>query len=110
MFSSNKKGVFRVGWKNPKKIRRLEVITEKEKLIFDDMKYPNLEIGKIEGFSLSYPKVENTPPLTNEVIAFINLIHRKKSTDSNLNFGITITKILEACQKSIQTKGKVAKI
>lgn len=110
LFSNNTKGLFKIGWKNPKKIKKLEIITENQKIIFDDMKYPNLEIGKIEGFSLSYPKVEKTLPLTNEVNAFINLVQRKKSIGTNIDFGVSVTKVLEACQKSILSRGKLVKV
>src|SRR3989338_2151819 len=100
-FGNNLKSSFRIGWNSPKKIRKLEVSTNKNIYIFDDLKYPNLEINSLSGFNISYPKVETTPPLNNLISYFLR---SGRYNTSNFDFGVKLTKILEACNKSIKNR------
>ncbi len=102
------KGSFKIGWKSKKKIRRLEIITNKNTYSFDDLKYPNLEINSLKEFNISFPKVIQTTPLENLIDYFIKPSIKNNSI-SNIDFGIKVTKVLEACQKSQKNKGQLVK-
>lgn len=104
-FANNITSTFRIGWNSSKKIRRFEIVTNKNRYLFDDLKYPNLEIYSLNGFNISYPKIESTPPLDNLINYFLK---SSNYNSSNFDFGVKVTKVLEACNKSI--KGEVIKL
>lgn len=102
-FEKNILAKFGIGWNKSNKIRSLQVITDNEKLTFDDMKYPKYEVSSLQGFNINYPRIDSTPPLDNLIKEFVKLI-QKKTVLSDLNFGVDVIKFLEICEDSLKKR------
>ena len=110
-----------VNWLNPFKEQKLTVIGDKKMAVFDDQAENKLVIypHKIEwrhrqnhripnakkalGKTVSLPQSE---PLREECQHFLNCIKTRKNPRSDGKEALNVLKILTACQKSLDNKGK----
>ncbi len=118
-----------ISWLNSNKVRQIEVVGEKQRILFDDLN--NLEKLKIfqKGISVSKPvdnfgefqyllrdgdiispKIELKEPLMNQCLEFIKSIKKGKVEVSDGRFAWKIVNILEKVEESIKLKGKSLKI
>lgn len=111
-----------VNWLNPFKEQKLAVIGSKKMAVFDDQAknkltiYPHKvkwHIGKIpearkaEGKIISLP---NTEPLRIECEHFLHCIETRKKPKTDGKEAFNVLRVLDACQKSLNTNGKLIKI
>ena len=109
-----------VSWLHPFKQQELVVIGDKSMAVFDDTKswneklllYP-YKIFMKNGISISEKKepekiiVEESEPLKNECLHFLDCIVNNKIPISDGKEGAGVVKVLEAAQKSLDTKMKI---
>ena len=117
-------GNIHVSWADSNKIRKIEVVGSRARLIFDDLE--NLEKVKIfeKGISTdrSYdsfaefqyvlrdgdiisPKIFMKEPLKEQCIHFLDCINSKKKPLSNARDGVEVVKIMCAIEQSIKQDG-----
>jgi UDP-2-acetamido-3-amino-2,3-dideoxy-glucuronate N-acetyltransferase len=116
-FEKNKAAHIFVSWINPFKEQKLSIIGEKAMIVFDDQSENKLilykhrakkvddrfEALKDEGENIQIPKKE---PLKEEAKHFLDCIEERKNPITDGKEGLEVLKILDACQKSINNKGK----
>lgn len=123
VFPSNKIAHIHVSWLDPGKVRRLVVVGEKRMVVFNDMepveKVRVYEKGVIRpdptnivDGDVTIPKISRDEPLRRECEEFVSAI---KYPDSNMVLadgenGLTVVKILEAGQKSLERKGELINV
>jgi len=117
-FDKNQAAHIFVSWLNPFKEQKLSVIGEKKMAVFDDQAenklvvYPHKvewlgkipEAKKAEGEIIPLPQLE---PLRQECQHFLNCIETRKNPKSDGREALNVLKILNACQKSLDKKGKI---
>jgi predicted dehydrogenase len=126
-FAGNIMGHIHVSWLEPRKIRLMTVIGDKKMLVFDDMNslepiriydksvittdkaYKNFEEfpTTIWDGEVVIPKINLSEPLKNQCKYFIELVNCGKSSSSDNELAVNVSKILEASEKSLKEKGKV---
>lgn len=123
-FTNNIIGNVQASWIYPLKVRKTTVVGDKKMIIFDDV--DNIEKIKIFDKSIeavkrtnSYgdyilelregdihiPKIENTEPLKNEVVHFLDCIINRKTPITDGYNGLEVIKIIEAAQMSLKNNG-----
>lgn len=119
-----------VSWLDPAKERKLTVVGSKKMLVFDDLdnEMPikiydkRVDTGQVaKGLLTEYkiklhsgdiyvPQIENKEPLLEELKHFFACIEENKNPLTDLENGLNVVKILEACQKSLESNSKWIKI
>lgn len=119
-----------VSWLDPAKERRMTVIGSKKMLVFDDLdnEMPlkiydkRIDTGEVaKGSSTEYkiklhsgdiyiPQIENKEPLLEELRHFFDCIEKNIQPLTDLSSGLNVVRVLEACQKSLNTNSKWVKI
>lgn len=111
-----------VNWLNPFKEQKLAVIGSKKMAVFDDQAkdkliiYPHKvewHVGKIPEAKKAEGKIiplPNTEPLRLECEHFLDCIKTRKKPKTDSQEALKVLKILNACQKSLNTNGKLIKI
>ncbi len=119
-----------LSWLDPAKERKVTVVGSKKMLVFDDLdnempikiydkRADTSEVAK--GLSTEYkiklhsgdiyaPQLENKEPLLEELNHFFNCIKDNKKPLTDLENGLRVVQVLEACQNSIRNNGKWIKI
>lgn len=124
-FNSNMIAHFNVNWLSPVKIRLTLIGGEKKMLVWNDV-VPDekikvydkgVEVKSVEGFRnmlVSYrsgdmwaPKVEQLEALNLEIGEFVNYISDNKNPINDGHAGLRVVKMLQACNKSINSNGKM---
>lgn len=117
-FSDQTDAYIKISWLFPVKKRELVIVGTKDTIVYDavaDKKiifYENMiniskQKNKItNNTKISYPKYNSKTPLEIELREFIDAIkYDKKIIHSDLDFGMEVTKIIEAAVKSIKNNG-----
>lgn len=101
-----------VGWVSPIKKRNLLIAGEKGSISFDDTIQRKISVVKnINGDKkFCYPSFPSNSPLSMEIEVYVDLIERGNAGNYRLKTDLYVIKILEACEKSIQTDGKTIKL
>ena len=115
-----------LSWLDPNKVRRMTLVGSKKMMVFDDMESQdklkifnkgviknNLE-DRVE-FNVRYgdihiPKIEASEPLKLECLHFIDCIRNNKTPRSDGEDGLSVVRILEAAQNSLDKGGIPIKI
>lgn len=123
-FPNNIMGHGQVSWLDPHKVRKITVVGSKKMVVFDDMEstekiklydkgvdappsydtygdYITLRIGDIV-----IPKVNMSEPLKNECQHFLDCIQGGKKPLSDGQDGLRVLRVLEATQKSLESRGE----
>ncbi len=105
-------------WLYPLKERRITIIGAKKMLLFDDLNTDTpLQLYdknvrttsssiKMHSGDTYFPVVEKKEPLFEELKYFFTCIEEKKTPRTDLQNGLRVVKVLEACQKSLKKKNK----
>ena len=127
-FENNIIAHFNVNWLSPVKVRSTLIGGSKKMLIWNDLDphekikiydkgielTQNSSIEDIRKTTVGYrtgdilsPKIENTEALQLEAQYFIDCINQNKEPHNNGESGLTVIKILEACDKSLKNQGQI---
>jgi UDP-2-acetamido-3-amino-2,3-dideoxy-glucuronate N-acetyltransferase len=116
-FKSGVKGHVFVSWLHPFKEQKLVVVGNKKMAVFDDvcsdklLIYPHIIDWK-NGFpvaSKALPEkisIEQNEPLMTECKHFIDCVNENKTPSTDGNEGLRVLRVLQACQESLNNKGK----
>lgn len=119
-----------VGWLDPSKVRKMTIVGSKKMLLFDDLDNESpikicdkgVKTAKIaQGHSAEYkirlhsgdiyaPQIENKEPLTEELKHFFACITKNLKPKTDIQNGLKVVRVLEACQKSLKLNGQWIKI
>ncbi len=119
-----------VSWLDPAKERKMTIVGAKKMLVFDDLdnEMPikiydkRVDTGKVAtGLSTEYkiklhsgdiyaPQIEGKEPLLEELKHFFACIDENKNPLTDLENGLNVVRVLEACQKSLEGNSKWIKI
>lgn len=119
-----------VSWLDPAKERRLTVVGSKKMLVFDDLdnEMPlkiydkRADTGEVaKGLSAEYkirlhsgdiyaPQIESKEPLLEELRHFFECIEKKTQPTTDIESGLNVVSVLEACQKSLSNNSKWIKV
>jgi predicted dehydrogenase len=115
-----------ISWLNPRKIRETVVVGSKKMAVFDDVnKNETLKIFDkgavpfgtrdfsdysehqllIRDGDVLIPKVEQSEPLKNQCKEFLDSIKNDRKPKTDGRSGLSIVRVLEAAQKSLDNKG-----
>ena len=127
-FENNCFAHFHLNWTSPVKIRRMIVGGKKKMLVFDDMEHSEKIKVYDSGIKLNGPEkihealvqyrigdmysptVNQTEALALGVNEFVNSILENRQPLTKGIDGLEIVQILEACDKSVKTQGKLVEI
>ena len=117
-FADGRRAHVFVSWLHPFKEQRLVVVGDNKMAVFDDVAavgqklvlYPNrVDFGdgmpmllQEDSFPVEFPSDE---PLRCECRHFLNRIRDRKQPLTDASSGIAVLRVLEACQKSLETHG-----
>ncbi len=99
-----------VSWLSPVKKRQLTIVGSASTLLFDDLSPHQLTLFQNTNMppTSTYPKLTKTLPLTSQISQFVKAIkHRSSSTQSDLSFGLEVTRILSIAEQSAKAGGKI---
>lgn len=102
-----------IGWLSPVKKRNMTIVGEKSTIVFDDTIEKKVALIQNLGINkeIKYPSFAKEFPLTLEISNFVNSVqNKKKKNSSSLKMGLNVIKVLEACEKSMKSNGKIIKI
>lgn len=99
-FDKNIKANLNLSWKSKTKKRKLLVVGEKGKIIFDDTLKKRLCIKNTN--TNVYPKYSLKQPLVLEIAEFLNSISGKKKIHSDLKFGARVVEILDQIEQLVK--------
>ncbi|KKQ76356.1 MAG: Oxidoreductase, NAD-binding domain protein [Candidatus Daviesbacteria bacterium GW2011_GWF2_38_6] len=119
-----------VSWLDPAKERKMTIVGSKKMLVFDDLdnEMPlkiydkRVDTGEVaRGLATEYkiklhsgdiyaPQIEKKEPLLEELNHFFGCIRNNKQPLTDLENGLRVVQVLEACQKSLVNKNKWIKI
>lgn len=119
-----------VSWLDPAKERKLTLVGSKKMLIFDDLNNEmpikiydkRADTGEIaKGLSTEYkiklhsgdiyaPQIENKEPLLEELRHFFKCIANGSRPASDIESGLNVVSVLEACQQSLKNNSTWIKI
>lgn len=101
-----------IGWLSPVKKRHMTIVGERATIVFDDTIEKKIAvIRNSKTKEIDYLPFPKESPLSEEISSFVNLIRNKEKTNkSGLKMGLDVVKVLEACEKSMQSNGKIIKI
>jgi predicted dehydrogenase len=123
-YPNNVMAQIHVSWLDPNKIRQLVVVGSKKMAVFDDLGKDKLQIldkgvmetedlrySPKEKFKLRYgdveiPKIEEPEPLKNEFNHFLDCIENNKKPLTDGQAGLSVVKVLEAAQESLDKNGE----
>lgn len=101
----------RISWFGSHKVRKLSVKGENENIELDDTNTNNKKILLYQpNKPLQYPKYKPGTALTNELIEFVAAIQGLKKITSDINFGVSVIKVLSAMERSAQSDGRLVKL
>ncbi|MFC1606362.1 Gfo/Idh/MocA family protein [Candidatus Latescibacterota bacterium] len=127
-FENGKMANVHVSWLDPHKIRRTTVVGSKKMIVFDDMEprekiriydkgvERSEEYGSYGDFlslrdgNIIIPAVKMTEPLRIECEHFVKCVEEDLTPVSDGRNGMTVTKVLDAAQKSLKNDGNVVPI
>ncbi len=118
-----------VSWLDPCKIRRMTLVGERKMVVYDDIEplekikifdkgvelpSPHDSYGE---FQLSYrygsvvsPRLSQVEPLKAECRHFLDCIRRGKAPRSGPREGLEVVRVLEACERSLRSSGRLVKV
>lgn len=119
-----------VSWLDPVKERKVTIVGSKKMLVFDDLdnEMPlkiydkRVDTGEVaKGLSAEFkiklhsgdiyaPQIESKEPLLEELRHFFECIEKNKQPVTDLNNGLNVVSVLEACQKSLKNNSKWIRI
>lgn len=105
-FGNNVIANIHCSWLNPVKERKVTIVGSEKMLVFDDIKR---EIVIYDKFGTFTPQVEYAQPLTEQIDDFFYAIEHGTQPLVTGNIGLSVVKILEKCQKSIENDGQKIK-
>lgn len=118
-FSEGTKAHIFVSWLHPFKEQKIVVIGERQMAVFDDVSQdkklllynhtidwdPNSPLpSKAPAIPVS---IENTEPLRAECLHFLECVQARKTPLTDGIEGLKVLRVLEACQKSLESGGKI---
>lgn len=123
-FQDNISAHIHISWLSPLKIRTIFIAGSKKMIAYNDMepsekiriydKNVTIPPSKITPFSPAYrsgdvviPNLEQNEPLFNQLSHLIDCIKNKKQPISDGIAGLTVVRLLEACDKSLKTNSEV---
>ena len=126
-YSNNVMAQIHVSWLDPHKIRRLTIVGNQRMAVFDDLK----PIGKIHIYEnsvgrdeypvsdqsaqahrgvVTVPDIENAEPLRLECEHFLECIRKGERPCSDGRDGLRVIRVLDAAQRSMNTRGVPIKL
>lgn len=111
-----------VSWLNPFKEQKLAVVGSKKMAVFDDQAKDKLVIysHKVKWDKNNFPqaikdegkviKIKNKEPLQEEAKHFLECIKKRKKPITDGQEGLMVLKVLDACQRSLEKRGKLVKL
>lgn len=121
-FEGEKSAHMFVSWLNPFKEQKLSVIGSKAMAVFDDQAKDKLVFyrHKVKWLKNSYPEAVKAEgeiieilegePLKEEAMYFIECVENRKNPLTDGENALSVLKVLDACQKSIEKGGKSIKL
>lgn len=117
VFEDEVEAFIKVSWLFPFKRRELVIVGKKNTIIYDDQNISKISVienvilkndkSVSSSADVSRPKYSSVSPLEMEISDFVDAIEKnKKITKSNLDFGISVTKIINLAEESIRKNGK----
>lgn len=101
-FENNVKGLIHISWFGSKKIRRLIIEGQDQKIVLDDT---NQEDKKIIYYGLnsapSFPEYHLESPLVSELREFVDAIEGRNKISSDINLGVSVVKVLSDIENLI---------
>lgn len=129
-YSKNTLAHIHLSWIDPSKERKMTVVGAKKMLIFDDLdnetpikiydkRVDTSEIAR--GSSIEYtiklhsgdiysPQVDHAEPLLEELKHFFDCIRKNQKPKTDVQNGMRVVRVLEACQKSLERKSQWIKV
>ena len=116
-FSSGQRAHVFVSWLNPFKEQKLVVVGEKKMAVFNDMNSENklMLFDQSVEFESDRPKlrtgiaksieVPKSEPLKEECAHFIHCVRTRSTPITDGRSGISVLRVLEACQQSLEKNG-----
>ncbi|MEK9657099.1 MAG: Gfo/Idh/MocA family oxidoreductase [bacterium] len=125
-YKGNIKASISLNWVSPIKVRENVIVSDKKMIHWNelDQKHPihyfdsqvhcedngatstiSYHHGKV-----SYPNLDKHEPLKKQIMHFLNCIDQQKQPFNNHHLGLKVLRFLEACDQSLQQKGKYIKI
>ncbi len=100
--------VISIGWLSPVKKRSMTVVGETGSILFDDTKIDKLILLKNLKLKRQVKKIKynESLPLTQEVIAFVDCIIKREEPLASLQQGADVVYVIESIQKSIMNNGR----
>lgn len=96
---------------SPLKKRNMIIVGNKSTIVFDDTLEKKISVIDNVSKKKEFPSFSKKSPLSEEISGFVNLIKANKSINkSDLKMGLTVTKIIEACEMSMSLGGKGIKL
>lgn len=120
-----------ISWFCPEKIRKITLVGKKRMVVFDDMnKFEMIKIYEksldfallndnptyidhqniVREGSIEIPYIEQSEPLKNQIMHFVECVKARTLPRSNCNHGLEVVKILEAAEKSLKNNGQLIEI
>jgi len=111
-----------VSWLNPFKEQKLAVIGSKKMAVFDDQAKDKLVMysHKVKWDKNNFPqaikdegkviKIKNKEPLLEEAKHFLECIKKRKKPMTDGQEGLMVLEVLDACQRSLEKRGKIINI
>ncbi len=96
-------------WLAPAKRKRLTIVGERLSVVFDDTAEKKVMVSAPNG-RVSHPPYAKTPPLTNELRAFVAMLRTRKPPRTDLAQGLAVVRILEAAERSIARNGRAVRL
>lgn len=129
-YPNNVYGHIHVSWLDPSKKREMTVVGSKQMLVFDDIDnemplkiydkradtgdvakgIPGEYKFKLHSGDIFIPQVEAKEPLLEELKHFFDCIEHNKQPKTDIENGLQVVKVLEACQQSLKKKNIWVKI
>lgn len=121
-FANSTKLLCVVNWLSPEKRTKLTMVGTKSSLVYDDTNEKKILLYKDFGpvfekgraipqlATLSHPAYESGKPLERELRSFVEAIQNKSRDDSQLEFALSIVKIIEAVHVSVKKGGTKIKV
>lgn len=108
-FNNNIAIYIKTGWLFPENKREMTVTGEKGVLVFNDLLSKKLKLVKSNKI-VSYPSYNNSFSLENQVQEFVMCIKKGKRPKTDGSSAVTVTKVLERIQRSVENNGKIIKV
>ncbi len=104
--------IISIGWLSPVKKRSITVVGETGAILFDDTKVDKLALAKNLELKHQAQKInyKESPPLTQEILAFVDCIIKRKDPQTSLQQGADVVYVIESIQKSLMNNGREIKL